>query len=70
MPVPTPGNPPDVPAIGLALFGPVEAALELTVPLLLVAIVAAVVIWRRHEPRSRHAPTPVTAAERELVLHR
>ncbi|MBV9359292.1 MAG: NADH-quinone oxidoreductase subunit J [Chloroflexi bacterium] len=64
------GNLPDVPAIGMALFGPVEAALELTVPLLLTAIVAAVVIWRRHEPRSRHAPTSITAPDRELVLHR
>ncbi len=70
IPAQTAGNPPDVQAVGIALFGQVETALELTVPLLLVAIVAAVVVWRRHEPRSRHAPRQVTAPERELVLHR
>jgi NADH-quinone oxidoreductase subunit J len=64
------GPMPDVPAVGLALFGPVETALELTVPLLLVAITAAVVIWRRHEPRSRHATPPLATVERELVMHR
>jgi NADH-quinone oxidoreductase subunit J len=64
------GNAPDVPAIGLSLFGSMLTALELTVPLLLVAIIAAVVIWRRHEPRSIHARTPSATAERELAMHR
>lgn len=38
-----------VPAIGRALFGPLLAPFELTAPLLLVAIVGAVAIWRRQE---------------------
>ena len=42
-----------VAAVGRALFGPELIAFELTAPLLLVAIVGGVVIWRRHEPRSR-----------------
>lgn len=33
--------------VGRALFGPMLPAFELTAPLLLVAIVGAVVIWRR-----------------------
>jgi NADH-quinone oxidoreductase subunit J len=61
----------DVRAVGLALFGPVLVAFELTAPLLLVAIVGAVVIWRRHEPSPRTAPRPHKAAEpRRLVMHR
>jgi len=60
-----------VEAVGHALFGPLLVAFELTAPLLLVAIVAAVVIWRRHEPRSRTAVrTPVESAPRRLVMHR
>ena len=60
-----------VAAVGRALFGPLLVAFELTAPLLLVAIVGAVVIWRRHEPRPRAAPRPTRAAEpRRLVMHR
>ena len=59
-----------VAAVGHALFGPLLVAFELTAPLLLVAIVGAVVIWRRHEPRPRTAhPTKVTEPRR-LVMHR
>ncbi len=58
-------------AVGQALFGPLLIAFELTAPLLLVAMVGAVVIWRRHEPRSRVAPKPEAAATpRRLVMHR
>jgi NADH-quinone oxidoreductase subunit J len=60
-----------VAAVGRALFGRVLVAFELTAPLLLVAIIGAVVIWRRHEPRPRVAPRPTAAAEpRKVVLHR
>jgi NADH-quinone oxidoreductase subunit J len=59
-----------VAAVGHALFGPLLVAFELTAPLLLVAIVAAVVIWRRHEPRPRTAVRPAIAAPRRLVMHR
>lgn len=57
-------------AVGRSLFGPLLVAFELTAPLLLVAIIGAVVIWRRHEPRPRTAvPTKVTEPRR-LVMHR
>jgi len=60
-----------VTAVGRALFGPLLVAFELTAPLLLVAIVGAVVIWRRHEPRPRVAPPPTRTTEpRRLVMHR
>jgi NADH-quinone oxidoreductase subunit J len=59
-----------VAAVGHALFGPVLVAFELTAPLLLVAIVGAVVIWRRHEPRPRTAPAPKVTEARRLVMHR
>jgi NADH-quinone oxidoreductase subunit J len=60
----------EVAAVGRALFGPLLIAFELTAPLLLVAIVGAVVIWRRHEPRPRIAPRPTGATEpRKLVMH-
>ena len=60
-----------VAAIGRALFGPLIVAFELTAPLLLVAMVGAVVIWRRHEPRPRVTPKPTAATEpRRLVMHR
>jgi NADH-quinone oxidoreductase subunit J len=60
-----------VAAVGQALFGPLLVAFELTAPLLLVAIIGAVVIWRRHEPRPRTAPRPARSAEpRKLVMHR
>jgi NADH-quinone oxidoreductase subunit J len=60
----------DVASVGRALFSTVLVAFELTTPLLLVAIVGAVVIWRRHEPRPRTAlPTKVTEP-RTLVMHR
>jgi NADH-quinone oxidoreductase subunit J len=60
-----------VAAVGHSLFGPLLVAFELTAPLLLVAVVGAVVIWRRHEPRSRTAPSPaITAEPRRVVLHR
>ena len=61
-----------VSAVGTALFGPnVLIAFELTAPLLLVAMVGAVVIWRRHEPRPRFAAKPPPTTEpRHLVMHR
>jgi hypothetical protein len=57
-------------AVGRSLFGSLLVAFELTAPLLLVAIVGAVVLWRRHEPAPRVArPTKVTEPRR-LVMHR
>jgi NADH-quinone oxidoreductase subunit J len=59
-----------VAAVGRALLGPLLVAFELTAPLLLVAIVGAVVIWRRHEPRSIVASKPTPAEEpRHVVMH-
>jgi NADH-quinone oxidoreductase subunit J len=55
--------------VGRALFGPLLVAFELTAPLLLVAIIGAVVIWRRHEPRSRMAaPARRTPEPRQVVM--
>jgi NADH-quinone oxidoreductase subunit J len=65
----TPGDL-SVPAVGHALFGPLLTAFELTAPLLLVAIVGAVVIWRRHEPRPRTAEPAQVSEPRSLVMHR
>jgi NADH-quinone oxidoreductase subunit J len=66
---PTPGDL-SVAAVGHSLFGSLLAAFELTAPLLLVAVVGAVVIWRRHEPTPRTvAPVKVTEPRR-LVMHR
>jgi len=59
-----------VAAVGRALFGPLLVAFELTAPLLLVAIVGAVVIWRRHEPRPRTAHVTRVSEPRRLVMHR
>jgi NADH:ubiquinone oxidoreductase subunit 6 (subunit J) len=59
-----------VAAVGNALFGPLVVAFELTAPLLLVAIVGAVVIWRRHEPRSTTAKRVLEAEPRRVVMHR
>ncbi len=59
-----------VAAVGHALFGPLLVAFELTAPLLLVAIVGAVVIWRRHEPHPRTAHVTKVAEPRRLVMHR
>ena len=59
-----------VAAVGYALFGNVLVAFELTAPLLLVAIIGAVVIWRRHEPRPRTAPPTRAAEPRGLIMHR
>jgi NADH-quinone oxidoreductase subunit J len=68
--VPDPGVTLGVAAVGVALFGPLLVAFELTAPLLLVAIVGAVVVWRRHEPRPRTAARSVRSAEpRRLVIH-
>jgi NADH-quinone oxidoreductase subunit J len=39
-------------ALGRSLFGPLLVPFELTAPLLLVAIIGAVAIWRRQEPAS------------------
>jgi NADH-quinone oxidoreductase subunit J len=71
LPAPS-GQEPDlgVLAVGRSLFGPVLVAFELTAPLLLVAIVGAVVIWRRHEPASRTARPVKIAEPRRLVMHR
>jgi NADH-quinone oxidoreductase subunit J len=57
-------------AVGRSLFGPLLVAFELTAPLLLVAIVGAVVIWRRHEPSPRTARPTKVAEPRRLVMHR
>jgi NADH-quinone oxidoreductase subunit J len=66
----TPGDL-SVSAVGHALFSPLLGAFELTAPLLLVAVVGAVVIWRRHEPAPRTAERPGTVSEpRRVVLHR
>jgi hypothetical protein len=59
-----------VPAVGHALFSTLLVAFELTAPLLLVAIVGAVVIWRRHEPRPRTVPPAKVSEPRQLVMHR
>jgi NADH-quinone oxidoreductase subunit J len=57
-------------AVGRSLFGPLLVAFELTAPLLLVAIVGAVVIWRRHEPSPRTARPVKVTEPRRLVMHR
>ena len=57
-------------AVGHTLFGPLLVAFELTAPLLLVATVGAVVIWRRHEPRPRTVPRVKISEPRRLVMHR
>ena len=59
-----------VAAVGHVLFNSVLVAFELTAPLLLVAIIGAVVIWRRHEPRPRTAVPTKVAEPRSLVMHR
>jgi NADH-quinone oxidoreductase subunit J len=60
-----------VAAVGRALFGPLLVAFELTAPLLLVAIVGGVVIWRRQEPRPPTLTRPARpATPRRLVMHR
>ena len=59
-----------VPAVGQTLFSTVIVAFELTAPLLLVAIVGAVVIWRRHEPRPLTARPVKVTEPRTLVMHR
>jgi NADH-quinone oxidoreductase subunit J len=59
-----------VAAVGHALFSTLLVAFELTAPLLLVAIVGAVVIWRRHEPTPRTAPPTRISEPRRLVMHR
>ena len=69
--VPPPDIAPDlgVAPVGRALFGPLLVAFELTAPLLLVAIIGAVVIWRRHEPRSRlAAQAPRQSEPRRVVM--
>ena len=70
--LPQPSTTPDlgVAPVGRALFGPLLVAFELTAPLLLVAIVGAVVIWRRHEPRSRLAAAAPRQAEPRRVVMR
>jgi NADH-quinone oxidoreductase subunit J len=59
-----------VAAVGMSLFGPLLIAFELTAPLLLVAIIGAVVVWRRHEPRSVREPRVMETEPRRLVMHR
>lgn len=56
--------------IGRALFGPLLLPFELAAGLLLVAVIGAVVIWRRYEPQSRTVPQPKRQARREVVMHR
>jgi NADH-quinone oxidoreductase subunit J len=58
--------------VGRALFGPLLVAFELTAPLLLVAIVGAVAVWRRHEPQRTPPETSQRSrfALRRLVMHR
>jgi NADH-quinone oxidoreductase subunit J len=70
--LPTTSAAPDlgVAAVGRSLFGTLLVAFELTAPLLLVAIVGAVVIWRRHEPSPRTARAVKVAEPRRLVMHR
>jgi NADH-quinone oxidoreductase subunit J len=65
----TPGDL-SVNAVGHALFGSLIVAFELTAPLLLVAVVSAVVIWRRHEPAPRTAEPVKIEEPRRLVMHR
>ena len=65
----TPGDL-SIPAVGHALFGPLLTVFELTAPLLLVAVVSAVVIWRRHEPSPRTAAPVKVSEPRRLVMHR
>jgi hypothetical protein len=57
-------------AVGHSLFSTVLVAFELTAPLLLVAVVGAVVIWRRHEPRPRTTKPASISEPRSLVMHR
>jgi len=57
-------------AVGNSLFGSLVVAFELTAPLLLVAIVGAVVIWRRHEARSTFVKRALETEPRRVVLHR
>ncbi len=59
-----------VAAVGHALFSTVLVAFELTAPLLLVAVIGAVVIWRRHEPTPRTAEPVKIAEPRHVVMHR
>jgi NADH-quinone oxidoreductase subunit J len=59
-----------VAAVGHALFSTVVVAFEFTAPLLLVAVVGAVVIWRRHEPAPRTARPAAITEPRRLVMHR
>src|SRR5438067_5127445 len=70
--IPVAASPPQltVAAVGHALFGPLLVAFELTAPLLLVAIVGAVVLWRRHEPAPRTSRQTQVSKPRSLVLHR
>lgn len=63
----------DVEAIGLTLFGSQLVAFELTAPLLLVAIIGAVAIWQRHEPRADERTRKnrvATRPDRKMTLHR
>ena len=69
LPVAQPAPDLSVAAVGRALFGPLVVAFELTAPLLLVAIIGAVVVWRRHEPRARTAQPVKIAEPRRVVLH-
>jgi NADH-quinone oxidoreductase subunit J len=64
----TPGDL-SVAAVGHTLFGTLLVAFELTAPLLLVAVVGAVVIWRRHEPHPRTVPPVKISEPRRLVMH-
>src|SRR5436190_105825 len=55
-----------------ALYGVLSQAMVAIgqVIIYLVAIVGAVVIWRRHEPRPRTVPPAKVSEPRQLVMHR
>lgn len=69
LPSPVAAGPGDVGAVGRALFGPLVAATELTAPLLLVAVVSAVTLWRRHEAPPSAATRSPAPTRRRLIMH-
>lgn len=55
-------TPPLVADVGRVLFTDLLVAFELTAPLLLAAIVGAIVLWRRQEAPPSTGPTPAAVA--------